>query len=103
MEPVGSITAVYGRVTAVTEAGLTRDLSTGDALFAEEMLVAAMEAGASVRLTNGGKFELAPGTVAVLDSDVCDHDDEIDDGSAHLRDVQLALRLLNTSARGAVA
>lgn len=103
MELVGSIIAAFGRVTAVTEEGLTRELRAGDALYADDMLVAAINSGATVRLTNGSKLELAPGTVAVLDSDVYDRDDGPDDGSAHLRDVQLVLRLADWGVRGAVA
>lgn len=103
MELVGSIIAASGRVTAVTEAGIARELRAGDALYADEMLVAALNSGASVRLTNGSTLELAPGTVAVLDRDVCDSDDGPDNGSARLRDVQLVLRLADRDVRGAVA
>lgn len=103
MELVGSIIAASGRVTAVTEAGIARELRAGDVLYADEMLVAAINSGASVRLINGSKLELAPGTVAVLDSDVCDCDDSPDNGSARLSDVQLVLRLADWGVRGAVA
>lgn len=103
MELVGSIITAFGRVTAVTEAGVARELHAGDALYADEMLVAAIKSGASVRLTNGRKLELAPGTVAVLDSDVCDCDDGPDDGSARLCDVQRVLHMADRGMRGAVA
>lgn len=103
MELVGSIITVFGRVTAVTEAGAAREMHAGDPLYADEMLVAAIKSGASVRLTNGRKLELAPGTVAVLDSDVYDCDDGADDGSARLCDVQLVLRVADRGIRGAVA
>lgn len=103
MERVGSIITAFGRVTAVTEAGGARELRAGDALYADEMLVAAINSGASLRLSNGRKLELAPGTVAVLDSDVCDCDDGPDDGSLRLCDVQLVLRVVDRAMRGAVA
>ena len=103
MDMVGSVVSVFGRVTVVTEQGHTWELCAGDAVHAEDMLVAALDARATVRLHNGRKLDLDPGTVALLDSDVCDAGDDVDEGSARLCDVQLALRLTDGTARGAVA
>lgn len=95
--------AVAGRVTAVDETGRVRELHTGDPLYADEMLVAALGAIASVHLSNGGVFAVAAGTVAVLDSDVYDHDGATDDGSLRLTDVQHVLRWLQPTAHRSVA
>lgn len=103
MEVVGTVISAVGRVTVVTEQGQTRALRVGNAVHADEMLVAALDAAATVRLLNGRKLELASGTVAVLDSDVCDAGDGVDDGSARLRDVQRVLAESTGASRGAVA
>ena len=103
MDMVGTVICAAGRVTVVTEQGQTREVRTGDAVHADDMLVAALGATATVRLLTGRKLELTPGTVAVLDSDVCDAEDGSDDGSARLRDVQRVLAESNGAARGAVA
>jgi hypothetical protein len=103
MDRVGIVVSAVGRVTAVTEQGQTRELRVGDALHADDMLVAALDAAATVRLLSGRKLELAPGTVLVLDSDVCDPGDGFDDGSARLCDVQRVLAEADRATRGAVA
>lgn len=102
-EVVGTVISAAGRVTVVTEQGQTRELQAGDALHADDMLVAALGAEATVRLLSGRRLELASGTVAVLDSDVCDSGDGFDDGSARLCDVQRVLAQANGAIRGAVA
>lgn len=103
MDMVGTVIAASGRVTVVTEQGQTRELRVGDAVHADDMLVAALDAAATVRLLNGRKLELTSGTVAVLDSDVWDGEDGSDGGSARLRDVQRVLAGSNGAVRGAVA
>jgi hypothetical protein len=103
MQVVGTVISAVGRVTVVTEQGQTRELRVGNPVHADEMLVAALGAAATVRLLNGRKLELTSGTVAVLDSDVCDTGDGVDDGSVRLRDVQRVLAESHGASRGAVA
>lgn len=103
MDSIGTVISTIGRVTVVTELGETRELHGGDALYADDMLVAALDASAAVRLLGGRKLELAPGTAVVLDSDVCDSGDGFDDGSARLQDVQRVLAGADRASRGAVA
>jgi hypothetical protein len=57
----------------------------------------------TLRLTNGRRLDLDAGTVAVLDSDVCDTGEGFDDGSARLSDVQRVLGWAGRAIRGAVA
>ena len=102
-EVVGTVISAVGRVTVVTEQGQTRELRVGDALHADDMLVAALDSNATVRLLSGRKLDVVSGTVAVLDSDVCDPGDGFDDGSARLRDVQRVLVEADRAIRGAVA
>ncbi|MFZ5491112.1 MAG: hypothetical protein ACOY6E_01245 [Pseudomonadota bacterium] len=102
-ETVGSVVSAVGRITVVTELGQTRELRVSDAVHADEMLVVALESAVTLRLTNGRRLDLEAGTVAVLDSDVCDTGDGFDDGSAHLSDVQQVLGWASRASRGAVA
>lgn len=104
MEQVGSIATVFGRVTAVSEDGDTRTLSDNGAVYAGDVLIAALASGASVYLANGNRIEVNAGTVVVIDDDVYAPQDDVDDGSAGLSDVQFALRAADGAARrGAVA
>ncbi len=103
VEQVGSISAVCGRVTAVDMAGHARQLRLHDPLFGGDMLIAALDSAANVRLLSGMDLYVAPGSTAVLDADVIEHDDVIDDGSLRLHDVLRVLDLFSASARRSVA
>jgi len=103
METIGSINAVYGRVTGVDEHGCARVLRQGEPVCAHETLVAALDATATVRLLSGGELFVAPGKLVVLDADVFEHDECVDDGSLYLADVQRVLRWLQPAGRQSVA
>lgn len=103
METIGSISAVCGRVTCVDDRGYARILRRGEPVHADDTLIAALDAAASVRLLSGAELFVAPGTLVVLDSDVFDHDESADDGSLYLADVQRVLRWLRQIERQSVA
>jgi hypothetical protein len=103
MEAIGSINAVCGRVTGVDEHGRARVLRRGEPVFADDTLVAALDAAASVRLLSGGEVFVARGKLVVLDADVFEHDECVDDGSLCLADVQRVLRWLQPAGRQSVA
>lgn len=103
MEQVGSISAVCGRVTAVDINGQARQLRLHDPVFCDDMLIAALDSAANVRLVSGTELYVAPGTTAVLNADVFEHDESADDGSLCFSDVQHALDLLQPPARRSVA
>lgn len=103
METIGSISAVCGRVTGVDERGCARVLRRGEPVFADEMLVAALDATASVRLLSGGEVFVARGKLVVLDADVFEYDEGVDDGSLYLADVQRVLGGLRQVGHQSVA
>ncbi len=103
METIGSINAVCGRVTGVDEHGRARVLSRGEPVFADDTLVAALDAAATVRLSSGACLHVAPGKLVVLDSDVFETDESADNGSLRLADVNRVLRWFDSPARRSVA
>lgn len=103
METIGSINAVCGRVTGVDEHGRARVLSRGEPVFADETLVAALDATACVHLLSGGEVFVAAGKLVVLDADVFEYDECVDDGSLRLADVQRVLRWSQPAGRQSVA
>ncbi len=103
METIGSISAVSGRVTCVDPNGNARLLRGGEPVFADDTLVAALEATATVRLSSGACLQVASGTLVVLDSDVFEIDESADNGSLLLADVNRVLRSFDSPARRSVA
>ncbi len=103
MERIGSITALDGRVTAVGEAGQARVLGVGDPVHADETLITALGATATVRLHCGSELRLGHGALAVLDADVFEPEESADSGSVRLTDVQRVLGWLQSPAHRSVA
>lgn len=103
MHTIGSISAVRGRVTCVDENGNARLLRHGEPVFADDTLIAAQDAAATVRLSSGARLQVAPGKLVVLDSDVFETGESADDGSLRLADVQRVLRWFDSPARRSVA
>ena len=103
METIGSISALCGRVTGVDDAGRARVLRRGEPVHANETVVAALDAAATVRLSSGGELFVAPGKLVVLDADVFEHDESADSGTVRLADVQRVLRWFDSAARRSVA
>ncbi|MBC7163100.1 MAG: hypothetical protein H5U26_13480 [Immundisolibacter sp.] len=103
METIGSISAVCGRVTCVDPNGNTRLLSRGEPVFADDTLVAALDAAAAVQLSSGACLHVAPGKLVVLDADVFETEESADDGSLRLADVNRVLGWLDSPARRSVA
>ena len=103
METIGSISAVHGRVTGVDEHGCAHVLRHGEPVHANETVVAALDATASVRLLSGGELFVAPGKLVVLDADVFEYDESADNGSVRLADVRQVLRWFDSAARRSVA
>jgi hypothetical protein len=103
VEQVGSISAVCGRLTAVDAVGCARQLGLHDPVFEGDTLIAALDSAASVRLVTGVDLYLPPGSTAMLDTDVFDHDDLIEDGGLRLHDLLRVLDLLSQPARRSVA
>lgn len=103
METIGSISAVCGRVTCVDPNGHARLLCRGEPVFADDTLVAALDAAATVRLSSGARLQVAPGKLVVLDADVFETEESADDGSLRLADVSQVLGWLDSPARRSVA
>lgn len=103
METIGSISAVCGRVTCVDQNGHARLLRRGEPVFADDTLVAALDAAATVQLSSGACLHLAPGKLVVLDSDVFETEESTDDGSLRVADVNRVLRWFDSPARRSVA
>lgn len=103
MHTIGSMSAVRGRVTCVDENGNARLLRRGEPLFADDTLIAAQDAAATVRLSSGARLQVAPGRLMVLDSDVFETGESADDGSLRLADVSQVLGWLDSPARRSVA
>lgn len=103
METIGSISAVCGRVTCVDPNGNTRLLRRGEPVFADDTLIAALDAAATLQLSSGACLQVAPGKLVVLDADVFETEESADDGSLRLADVSQVLGWLDSPARRSVA
>lgn len=103
MQTIGSISTIRGRVTCVDENGNARLLRRGEPVFADDTLIAAQDAAATVRLSSGARLQVAPGKLVVLDSDVFETEESADDSSLRLEDVQQVLRWFDSPARRSVA
>ena len=103
METIGSISAISGRVTCVDQNGHARVLRRGEPVFADDTLIAALDAAATVRLSSGACLHVAPGKLVVLDADVFETEESADDGSLRLADVNRVLGWLDSPARRSVA
>ena len=103
MQAVGTVSQVDGRVTAVDESGLARQLGADAPVYADDTLVAALDGSVLIRLYSGAELAVAPGMLLVLDADVFETDSAVDDGRLQLEDVRRVLNWTYAVERRSVA
>lgn len=103
MQTVGTVDAVRGRVTAVDDSGLARQLVRDAPVYADDTLVAALDGTVTISLYTGAEVIVTPGTLLVLDTDVFETDDAADDGRLRPEDVRRVLNWTYATERRSVA